>query len=331
MIIEKENSIYKKKIENNNFKEKTEFLQDDLITKRAEYMEKLDRIQKKTKEEAEIQEEIIKNKKGEANHKLDFNKLTKLVDLYKNTKSHLIVEGVISDYNILSSELEKIYNDKEKGTSSEDVGFVYIKFEEQSVPFRITDEYFTISDLLQESCRFYHLNSANYRIFNHENKMINMTHGVKSILLQYKEKIGSIPNLYLIAFRSNEENRISSQNNIEMKINIDDSQDEGINTAELIKGIESVEIELIDKLIKIIMYLIFLLLIFVFTLSNFKIQQTYYIYDSFMSKLVNKKYFYENIDGLENSFMTIDTFDEILNWGQNSFSDFFNFPSGNFN
>ncbi len=330
MIIEKENSIYKKKIENNNYKEKTEFLQDDLITKRAEYMEKLERIQKRTQEEAVIQEELIKNKKSENNQKLDFHKLSKLVDIYKNTKSHMIVEGVINDYNILSSELEKIYNDKEKAISTEEVGFVYVKFEEQSVPFRITDEYFTISDLLQESCRFYQLNSVNYRIFNHDNKIVNMTYGVKSILLQYKEKIGSIPNLYLISFRSTDENRLSSQHNLDMKINIDESNDEGINTAELIKGIESVEVELIDKLIKIIMYLIFLLLIFIFTLSNFQIQQTYYINDSFMSKLVNKKYFYQNIDGLENSFITIDTFDEILNWGQISFSDFFNFPTSNF-
>lgn len=316
--------IYEKKLDNKNHKERIHFLQEDLKNKRGEYMDKLEKIQLKNKREAEAKNsENSENSKIEKEkEKIDINKLNKVVELHKNSKSYTIVEGVINDFSKLSTEIDKIFGDKEKTSINDEIGFVYVKFEDTAVAFRITDDYYAFCDLLKESSNYFDINPSSHRIYGPDNKIINMTLGVRLYLLQLKEKLGTIPNLVLLPIKSSV-----------LRMNIAPQEEpvlkaaEGYETGELLKNIDNVESELLYKTRKIIFYLIFVCLVFVYNVSNSRVQQSYYINNAFQSRLVEKKYFKSNQYGLENDFKTINNLEDIMDWGIYCLVSLFQYPA----
>jgi hypothetical protein len=315
--------IYEKKLDNKNHKDRINFLQEDLKTKRSEYMEKLEKIQLKNKREAEDKKNSENFKKEEIEkEKVDTVKLNKLVDLHKNSKSYSIVDSVINDFSKLSTEIDKIFSEKEKSSISDEISFVYVKYEDSAVAFRITDDYYALCDLLKESSRFFDINPSSHRIYGPDNKIVNMTLGVRLYLLQLREKLGTVPNLMLLPIK-----------NSVFRVNVAPQEEqvlkpaEGYETGELLKNIDNVETELLKKTRKIIFYLIFVCLIFVYNLSNSRVQQSYYINHAFQSRLVEKKYFKINQFGLENDFLTINNINDVMDWGIYSLVSLFQYPT----
>jgi hypothetical protein len=306
-------------------REKIQFLQEELITKREEYSEKIEKYQKKMKEDSQM-----KNKKADDKYEVvlkkesyDQTKMTKFTDLYKNTKSYTIVEGISKDYSKLTSEIDKIFFEEEKIRTNEDAGFVYVKYEEITVPFRVIDEYYTYADLLVESCRFFDCKPDKNRIFEHSGNIINMSLSVKEHMTYMKESTGSVPNLILLP--------ITDEVELDVKNGKEDEEDSKKDsndtmTANLLKDIDQVEIVLLQKIRQIMFYLLFLLVVFVFTLINAQIHQQYHITRAITNQVLNNKYYQQNPFALENSFLTMNKLNDLINWGPGAFVNIFDFP-----
>lgn len=99
-------------------------------------------------------------------------------------------------------------------------------------------------------------------------------------------------------------------------------------TADLLEHIENVEDILLDRTKRIIFYLVFLCIIFVYNMSHYKIQESFYINQAVNEQIYKKLFFRMNKEGLENSFGTIKNSDDLSQWLFNVYLDTFNYQDG---
>jgi hypothetical protein len=338
IVSEKDRLIVEKRYESKNLEEKLELIDEEIQIRTQEYKEKLNQLEKiQMAEEIQAKKNgLMKNNSTELpsnlkqqgkKEKVEKKQIEKIVELYNTTKSAAIVEKVSSDFQELKALLDKIY-DQQKSSTNEEVGFVYIKYEDSVIPFRLIDEYYSFSDLLVEVTRYFNLKAENHRIFDQDGNMVHMIISVKSYLSNIKAMTGTVPNLFLICLDG--DNNIEPQVYNKEKLEHDILAFEDNDKANLLIGIEEVENEILAKLKDIIFYLCFLFIIFVFLMSRYKIEQSFYIYHSVEKQITESQFYVANKNGLKNSFSTVESMADLDDWAGKSWTDFFKFPDSKY-
>jgi len=147
-----------------------------------------------------------------------------------------------------------------------------------------------------------------------------MTLAVRAKMNSFREKTGSIPNLNLVQIAHTSE----------MPVNLKKDEDSKkfsnrVETGDLLEGIDNVENTIIQKLIKIIFYLVFLSIIFVYNTTNSNIHQSYFMNKVVNRRIVERNYYWDNQLGNENSFMNMRNIEDLKRWGSNSFIEIFDY------
>lgn len=270
----------------------------------------------------------------------------KIIDIFENKKSTNIVDNFLNDYKIILNEINNIYEkDKIIETFKNDV--IYVAKENSNDPhiaFKIVDQFQCFLDVLIESCRYYDYIPVNYMLRgNNNNNNINLTQPVKSFLeknpdekifclyeksdnekdLEYAENwIKNQPN-----YKESNLKMLDKADNIENNLNneLEENYDDKIKILD--DELINIEDNLISKLCKILLYLIFLCIIFVYYMDKFQIQQRYFIDEAVKSQIFEYSFYGMNKLGLDNSFSNLGNSGDLEKWFFDAFTNIFSYSN----
>lgn len=290
----------------------------------------------------------------------------RIIDVFENKKSADLIENIIGDYKIILSEINRSYS-KEKHSETWKNDVIYIVKEnsnENPIAFKVVDEFQCFLDLLLEVCRCLNYHPSDYMFQEQKSyKNINLTQTIKSFL----EKNPNGKTIILYEKRDSEKDKhhdnslnIINNNyprgigNSEMNLNIsnfdktnlhllennkNDDNNESKKSLEidiakydekiaiLDEELISVEDNLINKLFKILLYLIFLCVIFVYYLNKFQIQQRFYIDEAVKTQIFQSSFYSMNKYALDNSFSNLADSTDLERWFFDSYTQIFTFSN----
>lgn len=198
--------------------------------------------------------------------------------------------------------------------------YIGIYYEQDTVNFRVCDEYYSFNDLLNDICRYYDINMENYRLFDNDGNLLNMILSVKAFIENSKKK-NIQSSIYLKSIL--EENQIvinAKKNDV-----VEEIVNNIIETGDIITNIEDIEDDLLEKIGKIIMYLIFLMLIYTYLISKYQIPAIYLVNSAIKSQIYYAGFYKQNKYGLENNFQNLVSIKDINLWLTECFTNAFDF------
>jgi hypothetical protein len=161
---------------------------------------------------------------------------------------------------------------------------------------------------------------TDFRLFDHEGNLINMMLTVKSHIDNSKRK-KSQSSIYLKSIL--DKNQIVV-NQIK-KVVIEEIVDNTIETGDLTTNIEDIEDDLLEKIGKIIMYLIFLMLVYTYLISKYQIPAIYLVNSAIKGQIYYAGFYRQNKYGLENNFENLVGIKDINYWLTECFTNSFDF------
>ncbi len=266
---------------------------------------------------------------------------TKIIDIFENKKSSNIVDNFINDYKIILSEINQIY-EKEKTNDISKNDAIYVLSENSNDPqiaFKIVDEFQCFLDVLIESCRYYDFIPSNYMLKGKNSKNnVFLTQSVRNFLDKNpNEKIFWLYEKDPHKEKDSEHNKNCfkiKETNLKMldkNVNYaNNSEIDQINVYEekikiLDEELLNVEDELISKLCKILLYLVFLCIIFVYYMNKFQIQQRFFVNEAVKSQIYEKIFYQNNKLSLHNSFSNLGESTDLEKWLFHSYTNIFTF------
>ncbi len=161
---------------------------------------------------------------------------------------------------------------------------------------------------------------TDFRLFDHEGNLINMMLTVNSHIESCKKK-KSQSSIYLKSIL--EENQIVV--NEKKKEVVEEILDNTIETGDLTTNIEDIEDDLLEKIGKIIMYLIFMMLIYTYLISKYQIPAIYLVNSAIKSQIYYAGFYRQNKYGLENNFENLVNIKDVNFWLTECFTNSFDF------
>lgn len=283
----------------------------------------------------------LKNKNND-NHKNIAEQCGKLIEVFEGKKTTNIIDNFLGDYRTIMSEIEQVYK-KDKNESLGKNESIFVEKENSQgdppISLKIVDNYHCFLDVLNEVCRYNDFSPYNYVLKEKKNlQEINLTMPVMKYLEKNSEKN------FILAEKSGE-NNISKDNDKEKNKNffvnkneennlnvhkdslnlIEKNENYQKNTTIIDEELYMVENNLINKFWKITLFLVLLCIVFVYYMTQFKIQQRYYI-DQAVKNDIFKNYFYQmNKYGLNNAFANIENAKSLERWFLDSYPSMFIF------
>jgi len=268
-------------------------------------------------------------------------KLNKLVETYVELDSSKIVEEVLKEYGTITRNFSVVLQENQNISDGEKIPSVEVKYKGKTISFRIIDEYYTFSDLLFEVCRMLEIDYRNHKITLSTGESLNLATGVKEHMQRMLAKYKTLPFINLISTTEEPEININQfmknvkhdkDARLEQNTEINEltkKEDEPSQTANLLtKDIRLIEMNLLEKFKRIIFYLVFLFIVYVANMSKNKIHQSNFINHAFISQIFKKPYIDILKGGLENSFSTISSFDDLKTWCYEVIPEIFYFKDG---
>ena len=189
---------------------------------------------------------------------------------------------------------------------------------EHRIRFSIFNDHYCFFQLLKQTCDFYNItDKTNYNFYDEDDAMIKMTMPILTYIRHLDDLSGAIPKIRLkpipveklIEFDTNEykDTRLLPKKSFD-------------RTGKVLTSIGDIEDDLLKKVMKLLFYLIFLIVVFFYLLSQARIRNTYLAYESIKNNVINIPY-RQKTDEKENysgnnakSFTKINCIDDVYNW-----------------
>lgn len=97
-----------------------------------------------------------------------------------------------------------------------------------------------------------------------------------------------------------------------------------IETGDIITNIEDIEDDLLEKIGKIIMYLMFLMMIYIYLITKYQIPAIYLINTAIKNQVYYAGFYKQNKFGLENNLQNLVNVKDIYYWMSEVFTNSFN-------
>lgn len=303
------------------FLDEKQFNLNDKILAKEEELNEIINFQFRSNSQ-ESNSKHVKEEENNYQNEFQFNSnLTnhQFAEIFIENKDSIFIEATlnyISKYKLSDNKTTKNENEHDYSFNLNNIN---LEYQGVQLPIRIINESYTFADLLVDGCRYFNLNNEHFRIFLNDNQ-INLTNSVKLYLNYIKNTLKMIPNLQLKQF-FNETNELQikekENNEIHNKVISDD-----ITNIELLKNIENIEDQFLIKIRSILVYTIFLSLIFVYVMSQFKVESISNVKNAFRN-IIHKTYYLNNIFGLSNEFKNIYSLYSFEMWLKNSLPIYF--------
>ncbi len=235
-------------------------------------------------------------------------KVKKLSNFITNQKSSSIVQSALHDFKILKQKFQK--STIQKKVKSSLIQTILVKFDpldvSDSTPHsvRVTSEFYTILDLLEEVCSFHGLNYKIFDLYDENDTKILLTEIVKVYLNRKKTDHVQIISVYLKGQYKQFNSESIIDNQIDLTVNnLEARLDDNIKI--LSDDLVDVEDTTIKVFVNRILYFVLLACVFTECLNRLKIHQRYFINQTVENKIFRKRFFSNNAEGLKNSFEII--------------------------
>jgi len=255
-------------------------------------------------------------------------KMKKLINIFMHGKSFNIVENSLDDFKKMKKRYDRPMFGKKEILGV--IETIQIKFDPLDVSdctpitIRITSDYYTVVDLLEEVCIYHNLNFKIFDLFDEFDNKIPLTLSLKNFL---DNKPDGIINRFV---QLRKDSKLAEHYKEEIQINFNKAGTSKSDKSMKLLPIDLINAEenIINRYFTVIVYFFFLACVFTKYLVRFGVQENYIIDSAIGDQMFQRVYISNNVNGLENNFQNIINTSNIYEWLYNIYLKIFTYREG---
>lgn len=256
------------------------------------------------------------------------SKVNQLKKFITRQNSSLIIDTVLNDFKILKKKFEKSTIEKEIKTSF--IETITVKFDplevndSSPVSVRVTTDFYTVLDLLEEVCLLQGLNYKSFDLYDEDDKIIPLTQILK---IHLNIKPDAMVNRFVFLKKKYKQSNLNSiENQINFNKNLLNNSEKNFDDIKLMNNdLIPAEDTTIKTFVNIILYFFLVVCVFTQCLTRFNIKQNFFINSGVKKNIFQKRFFSNNVNELQNSFENIMNSELLYEWLYKVYLNIFDF------